>query len=237
MNNGTLLRHFLKHFSEEIFGKYPPSSDFGKVFKCTLCDKSPKEFDGSGKKPNYIRHVGAVHRKVIDFLSPEDFRSPQNDLSTPRSAKEIRCPKCDEVFATKALKTLHSCDSLLSKNGISEEGQERSTRVSVDFNEENEQEDIQLAVNRKRHSSTADSDSKMSEEPLTKVSKTNSNTTNANECDAEGETEADEAEMNNEEELELRLERDDNENDNDDDGDNNDDPGSANEEEEEEEAE
>ena len=128
-----------------------------------------------------------------------------------------RCTKCVEIFPTKESKTLHSCNSLLDKNGISEEGQERATRVSIDHNEENEQNDDihQLpTVNRKRHSSTghlstADSDSKMSEEPLTKKP----NTTNANECDSQAETEADEPEMNNEEEVELRLERDDDDND------------------------
>ena len=77
--------------SEEVFGKYPPPKSFGNAFKCTLCDSNnPQEFDGIGKKQRYIRHVGAVHRKVIDFLSPEDFRLPQNDQRMPGSAKEIR---------------------------------------------------------------------------------------------------------------------------------------------------
>ena len=33
----------------------------------------PKEFTGNSKKQRYIRHVGAVHRKVMDFVSPDNF--------------------------------------------------------------------------------------------------------------------------------------------------------------------
>ena len=33
----------------------------------------PHEFTGNGKKQRYIRHVGAVHRKVMDFVSPDNF--------------------------------------------------------------------------------------------------------------------------------------------------------------------
>ena len=82
---------FVRDVVEEVFGKYPPPKNFGNVFKCTFCDNNnPQEFDGNGKKQRYIRHVGAVHRKVLDFISPEDFKSPQNAPETPQSAKEIR---------------------------------------------------------------------------------------------------------------------------------------------------
>ena len=151
-----------------------------------------------------------------------------------------RCTNCDEIFPTKESKTLHTCNSLLDKNGISDEGQERTTRASVDHNnEENEQnvDDIhQLPVNdRKRRSSNG---SKMSEEPLIKVSKTNTDpnpnsnpisspNSNPPECDTDAETDPGEAEVNNDEMEELVLERDD---DDDDGGGDDNDSGPANEE-------
>ena len=153
-----------------------------------------------------------------------------------------RCTNCDEIFPTKESKTLHTCNSLLEKNGITDEGQERTTRASVDHNnEENEQnvDDIhQLPVNdRKRRSSNG---SKMSEEPLIKVSKTNTDpnpnsnpnpisspNSNQPECDTDAETDPGEAEVNNDEMEELVLERDD---DDDDGGGDDNDSGPANEE-------
>ena len=41
--------------------------------------------------------------------------------------KEIRCFVCDDVFPSKAIKNLHTCNSILDRN-ISEEGQERIIR-------------------------------------------------------------------------------------------------------------
>ena len=41
--------------------------------------------------------------------------------------KEIKCQECSEVFPTKVLKSLHTCNSILDRN-ISEDGQDRLNR-------------------------------------------------------------------------------------------------------------
>ena len=42
----------------------------------------------------------------------------------PKNLREIICHDCDEVFATRVLKSLHTCNSILDRN-ISEDGHDR----------------------------------------------------------------------------------------------------------------
>ena len=49
-----------------------------------------------------------------------------------KNLREIICHDCDEVFATRALKSLHTCNSILDRN-ISEDGHDRPNCANKKF--------------------------------------------------------------------------------------------------------
>ena len=64
------------------------------------------------------------HVLIILFINFFLYRNINWIHSGGDLGKEIRCFVCNDVFPSKVIKNLHTCNSILDKN-ISEEGQER----------------------------------------------------------------------------------------------------------------
>ena len=170
---------------------------------CKLCEKTFEGKPPSGLRSRLARHLGVVHGKVFDLVKDLDFShihdaKPLEPLDQPKPTtssanskgpkkplKEITCKECEEVFATKEMMSLHTCESLLDEHFIAEETQERSVKPRT-FSQDNsttptkssnrsstESIDIrQPRVTLKRLKENQDDSNDEEEEPLKKVQKT-----------------------------------------------------------------
>ena len=179
---------------------------------CKLCEKTFEGKPPSGVRSRLARHIGVVHGKVYDLIKDLDFSqihdaepaetldhqpklTPTTSVSSAdfkgskKPLKEITCKECEEVFATKEMMSLHTCESLLDEHFVAEETQERSVkprkfsqdtsttptksssnRVSTESIEINQP---RVAMKRLKEN---DDFSNEEEEPLKKVQKTSSST-------------------------------------------------------------
>ena len=116
---------------------------------CKLCEKTFEGKPPSGVRSRLARHIGVVHGKVYDLIKDLDFSqihdaepaetldhqpklTPSTSVSDSKGSKkplkEITCKECEEVFATKEMMSLHTCESLLDEHFVAEETQERSVK-------------------------------------------------------------------------------------------------------------
>jgi hypothetical protein len=69
--------------------------------------------------------------------------STGSDKTSPGQSRtvEIRCHECDRTFSTRAVKQLHTCNSILDVTALISEGGPRKTRPTIRFEEEQEEND------------------------------------------------------------------------------------------------
>ena len=76
------------------------------------------------------RHLAVIYRvteTIITCLIESEPEQTSKSKST-KPLKEIMCKECEEVFATKEMMSLHTCESLLDEHYQAEETQERSVK-------------------------------------------------------------------------------------------------------------
>ena len=111
-----LMTHLTKHFAQELSKVYTNES-FVPNEKCSLClqeDRSQPLVMTT--KAAYIRHVGASHDKVLDFLPPQHVqlykclvreeraeKSDENVLESSTAAEKKSEPSKDETLSNKSV--------------------------------------------------------------------------------------------------------------------------------------
>lgn len=128
--------------SEELLEKVPVKH-VGKKSECPLCKKT---FSGSSQMS---KHLGCVHELVVEICLDNgiDLVKLFKDKPAPKvnDIDAFKCHVCNEVFPSKVMKTLHTCNSILDKKMISEDGIERKKTVrnlSEDYDENPEEQSL-----------------------------------------------------------------------------------------------